>query len=142
MATGGVYRLAAMRALLTENATDGVGNLYSIIFSGTGGVLALIFYVLYAIALWKVFTKAGYPGILALIPIVNVIFLVKVAGMSGWFSLLYLIPVVGWIFHIVVSFKLGDRFGKGGLFSFFLLWLFSVIGFFILGFGSARYRRA
>ncbi|MEJ1088160.1 DUF5684 domain-containing protein [Microbacterium sp. Mu-80] len=131
-----------MHALLTENATDGVSSLYAIIFSGTGGVLALVFYVLYAVALWKVFTKAGYPGILALIPIVNVIFLVKVAGMSGWLALLYLIPVVGWIFHIVVSFKLGDRFGKGGAFSFFLLWLLSVIGFFILGFGSARYRRA
>jgi hypothetical protein len=35
---------------------------------------------------------------------------------------------------------LGQRFGKGGGFSFFLLWLFSAIGFLILGFGSAQYR--
>ncbi|UNK70221.1 DUF5684 domain-containing protein [Microbacterium sp. H1-D42] len=131
-----------MHVALTENATDAVNRMYELIFSGVGGVVALVFYVLYAVALWKVFSKAGYPGILALIPIVNVIFLVKVAGMSGWFSLLYLIPIVGWIFGIVVAFKLGDRFGKGGAFSFFLLWMFSVIGFFILGFGSARYQRA
>ena len=130
-----------MTVALTESATDAVSRMYELIFSGAGGLIALVFYVLYAVALWKVFSKAGYPGILALIPIVNVIFLVKVAGMSGWFSLLYLIPVVGWIFGIVVAFKLGGRFGKGGAFSFFLLWLFSVIGFFILGFGSARYQR-
>ena len=28
---------------------------------------------------------------------------------------------------------------SGGAFSFFLLWLFSVIGYLILGFGSATY---
>jgi hypothetical protein len=110
------------------------------VFSGTGGIVMLVIYILYAVALWKVFSKAGYPGILALIPIVNLVFLVKIAGMSGWFVLLYLIPVVNIIFAIVVAFKQGANFGKGGFFSFFLLWLFPIIGNFIIGFGSARYR--
>lgn len=111
------------------------------VFSGAGGVTIFVLYVLYAIALWKVFTKAGYPGILAIIPIVNVFFLVKIAGMSAWLTLLYLIPIVGWVFSIVVAIKEGRNFGKGGLFSFFLLWLIPIIGHFIIGFGSARYQR-
>ncbi|MGF3056062.1 DUF5684 domain-containing protein [Microbacterium sp. YY-01] len=117
-------------------------DIYAQVFSGTTSIFMLIFYVLLVIALWRVFTKAGYAGILALIPIVNVIFLVKIAGMSGWFALLYLIPIVGWVFSIVVAIKLGGRFGKGGVFSFFLLWLLPIIGYFIIGYGSARYSKA
>lgn len=102
----------------------------------------VVVYVLIAIALWKVFSKAGYPGILAIIPIVNMFVLVKVAGYSAWMGLLYFIPIVNFIFAIVVAFKLGARFGKGGAFSFFLLFLFSVIGYFIIGYGKAQYREA
>ncbi|MEV4736110.1 MULTISPECIES: DUF5684 domain-containing protein [unclassified Microbacterium] len=121
--------------------SNGISDLYASIFSGTTGLIALVFYVLVVIGLWKVFTKAGYPGILAIIPIVNVVFLVKIAGMSGWWALLYLIPVVGWILGIVVAIKLGERFGKGGVFSFFLLFLFPYIGYLILGFGESRYSK-
>lgn len=104
--------------------------------------LSVVIYVIYAITMWRVFTKAGHAGILALIPIVNWIFLVKIAGMSGWLALLYLIPIVNVIFAIVVAVKEGKNFGKGGFFSFFLLWLLPVIGHLIIGFGSATYRRA
>ena len=121
--------------------SNGISDLYASIFSGTTGLIALVFYVLVVIGLWKVFTKAGYPGILAIIPIVNVVFLVKIAGMSGWLALLYLIPIVGFIFGIVVAIKLGERFGKGGLFSFFLLFVLQYIGYLIIGFGSSRYRQ-
>lgn len=103
--------------------------------------VSILLYVIYAITMWKVFVKAGYPGILALIPIVNWVFLVKIAGMSGWFALLYLIPVVNVIFAIVVAIKEGRNFGKGGVFSFFLLWLFPFIGHLIIGFGSATYQK-
>ena len=105
------------------------------------GFFAIIWYVIVAIALWRVFSKAGYPGILAIIPIVNVFVLVKVSGYSAWMTLLYLIPIVNFIFGIVMAFRLGERFGKGGVFSFFLLWLIAPIGYLILGFGGADYRR-
>ena len=120
--------------------SNGISDLYASIFSGTTGLIALVFYVLVVIGLWKVFTKAGYPGILAIIPIVNVVFLVKIAGMSGWLALLYLTPIVGFIFGIIVAIKLGERFGKGGLFSFFLFFVFPYIGYLIIGFGESRYR--
>ncbi|MBP1325105.1 membrane-bound ClpP family serine protease [Leucobacter exalbidus] len=108
--------------------------------NGTSGIFALIVYVIVAIGLWKVFTKAGYPGILAIIPIVNMFVLVKVAGYSAWMTLLYIIPLVNIVFAIFVAIRTGERFGKGGLFSIVLLWLFPMIGYLILGFGSATYR--
>lgn len=119
-----------------------VPDFVSAFFSGTTSVIGIIFYVLLAIAWWKVFTKAGYPGILALIPIVNAIFLLRIAGMSGWWVLLYLVPIANVVLAIIVAVKVGDRFGKGGVFSFFLLFLIPFIGYFILGFGDSRYRKA
>lgn len=116
-------------------------NPLAVIFSGTYTVAMVVIYVLYVVALWRVFSKAGYPGILAIIPIVNIFLWVKVAGYSAWMTLLLLIPVVGWIFTIVLSVSVGHRFGKGGIWSFFLLWLFSIVGVYILGFGGARHTR-
>lgn len=107
----------------------------------TTGIFGIIWYVLVAIALWRVFSKAGWPGILAIIPIVNMFILVKIGGMSAWWGLLYFIPIVNVIFSIVVAVKVGRGFGKGGAFSFFLLWLIAFIGYFIIGFGSARYSK-
>lgn len=105
-------------------------------------VISLVLYVLWIVAMWKVFSKAGYWGILSIIPIVNIFILVKVGGMSAWLTLLYLIPVVGLIFSIVVAVKVGANFGRGGFFSFIWLWLIPFIGYYIIGYGAAQYRRA
>ncbi|WP_296193811.1 DUF5684 domain-containing protein [uncultured Microbacterium sp.] len=106
-----------------------------------GGVVGFIVYVLYVIALWKVFSKAGYPGFLAIIPIVNVFVLVKIAGFSAWFGLLYLIPIVNVIFHLILSLRVGKNFGHGAVFSVILLWWLSIIGFFIIGYGKDTYSK-
>ncbi|WP_314504856.1 DUF5684 domain-containing protein [uncultured Microbacterium sp.] len=116
-------------------------NLNESLFNVTTGILSFLWYVLIAIALWMVFKKAGWPGVLALIPIVNIVILVKIAGLSGWWSLLYLIPIVNVVFSIVVAIKLGAAFGKSAVWSFFLLWLIAFIGYFILGFGDATYSK-
>jgi hypothetical protein len=105
------------------------------------GVISLAWYILVAVALWKVFAKAGWPGILAIIPIVNIFILVKIAGFSAWLGLLYLIPIVNLVFSIIVALRVGRGFGKGGAFSVFFLWLFSFIGYFVIGFGSATYTK-
>ena len=109
-------------------------------FSGWG-VVGIVFYVLVVVALWKVFSKAGWPGILAIIPIVNLFILVKIGGMSAWLGLLYLIPIVNIIFSLVVAIRVGRGFGHGAVWSFFMLWILSVIGFFILGFGRSTYTK-
>lgn len=108
--------------------------------SATNSLLALAVYVLMVVALWRVFTKAGYPGWLAIIPIVNVVFLTKIAGFSGWFALLYIIPIVGFVFHIIVAIRVGRAFGHGWFFSVVLLGFFYVIGYLILGFSGDKYR--
>lgn len=121
---------------------NGIPDLFGAIFSGGTGLIGLVFYILVAVGLWKVFTKAGYAGIWAIIPIVNVVLLVRIAGMSAWFALLYLIPIVNFVFYIIVAFKIGARFNRSGVFSFFLLVLFPYIGYLILGFGDSRYSKA
>ena len=99
----------------------------------------LIGYILTVIALWPVFRKAGKPGWGALIPIYNSYLLVKIAGLHGATILLYLIPIVNFVFSIIVAVKVAAAFGKGGAFGFFLLWLLALIGYLIIGYGSARY---
>jgi hypothetical protein len=69
------------------------------------------------------------------------VILVKIAGYSAWLTLLLLIPIVNLVFSIMVALRVGRGFGKGGAWSFFLLWLISVIGYFILGFGKATYSK-
>lgn len=105
-------------------------------------LVGVVVYVIVVIALWRVFTKAGYAGWLAIIPIVNTFVLVKIAGFSAWMGLLYLIPIVNIILHIIVSLRVGKGFGKDAVFSVFLLWLLSAIGYLMLGFGAATYDRA
>ena len=107
----------------------------------TTSIFGLVIYVIVVVALWRVFAKAGWPGILAIIPIVNMFILVKIAGYSAWLGLLYFIPIANVVLAIIVAIKVGERFGKGGAFSFFLLFLFPFIGYLILGFGDARYAK-
>lgn len=107
---------------------------------GTGGTLVgFAIYIVFVVALWKVFTKAGRPGILSIIPIVNLFVLVSIAGFSKWLGLLYLIPVVGFVFNFFVALRLGRGFGTSTVFAVVLLWIFPPIGMLIVGFGDARY---
>lgn len=106
-----------------------------------GTTVGIAYYILLAVAMWKVFAKADYPGILALIPIVNWFILVKIAGFSGWLGLLGLIPIVNIVFALIVAVRVGRAFGHGALFSVFLLWLIAPIGYFIVGFSNDRYVR-
>jgi len=102
-------------------------------------VIGLIVAVIAIIALWRVFSKAGRPGWAAIIPIYNIYTLVKVSGNSGWFTLLYFIPIVNIIIAVIVALGVAKNFGKSGVFGVVGLFLFSVIGYLILGFGSAQY---
>ncbi len=105
-----------------------------------GGLIGgLVGYILTVIALWPVFTKAGKPGWGAIIPIYNTYLLIKIAGHHGATILLYLIPIVNIVWGIIIAVGVGRAFGKGGAFSFFLLWLLSIIGYFIVGYGSSTY---
>jgi len=103
-------------------------------------IFVLILYALMIIAGWKVFVKAGKPGWAIIIPIYNVIVLCQIAGKPGWWFILYCIPIVNIIIAIIVAVNLAKAFGKSGAFGFFLLFLFYIIGLFILGYGKAQYQ--
>lgn len=76
-----------------------------------GALIGLIIVVLTVIAYWKIFVKAGRPGILSLIPIVNGIVLYSIAGCIKYIisSILLLIAamIVGAIFAADVAWVVG-----------------------------------
>ena len=103
---------------------------------------SLIGYLIVGFALGKVFQKAGEPFWYGFVPILNAITLVRIVGFSAWTVLLYLIPIVGFVFHIAVAMRLGKAFAKPTFYSVVLLWLFSIIGYLMIGFDDSRYDRA
>ena len=107
--------------------------------STVNSVVGLVIALIGIVGLWLVFTKAGRPGWGAIIPIYNIYLLVKVAGRPGWWVVLYLIPIVNIVVHAFVAMDVARNFGKSKVFGIVGLWLFSVIGFLILGVGDARY---
>jgi hypothetical protein len=102
-------------------------------------IIYLAILVLMIVSMWKVYTKAGQYGWAAIIPIYNIYVLCKIGGRPGWWTVLYLIPIVNLVISIIVSLDVAKAFGKSGVFGFFGLWLFGIIGFPMLAFGSARY---
>jgi uncharacterized membrane protein YhaH (DUF805 family) len=99
----------------------------------------LAFTILMIAAWWKIFSKAGQPGLAAIIPIYNWIVWCKIVGRPWWWILLLLIPFVNLIILIILMIDLAKSFGKGVGFGIGLI-LLAVIFFPILGFGSAQYQ--
>jgi hypothetical protein len=102
-------------------------------------LLYAVFIVVYLVAAWIVYTKAGEEGWKALIPIYNVWVLLKIVGRPGWWLLLFLIPFVNFVIWIIVSIDLAKSFGKGTGFALGLIF-FAPIFYMILAFGDATYR--
>jgi hypothetical protein len=110
--------------------------------STTSWIIILAIALIGIIAMWRVFEKAKQPGWASIIPIYNIYVLLKIANRPGWWLLLYLIPFVNIITHAVVSVDIAKAFGKSSTFGIVGLWIFSAIGFLILGYGSATYKGA
>lgn len=121
----------------TVETTNSTG---SAIFSGVYLLIWLAIIVIAIIAYWKIFVKAGEAGWKSIIPIYNLYVLLKIVGRPGWWLLLYLIPFVNIVISIIVALDLAKVFGRSGVFGFFGLWLFSLIGYLILAFGSDTYK--
>lgn len=104
-------------------------------------LISLATVVLLIVAAWKVFAKAGEPGWAAVVPFYNTYVEFRIAGFNPWLFLLLLVPVVGAVLALVVSYKVGETFGKGPLFNILWMVVFPVVGWLILGFGDAQYRK-
>jgi hypothetical protein len=111
----------------------------SSLFSTGGG---LVGYALLVIGLWPTLVKAGLPGWGALIPLYNLYLICKLAGVSGFYVLLLFVPLIDLFVVIWLAFRVSSAFGHGFLMAFFGLFLFSPIGFWVIGYGGSTYRLA
>ncbi len=116
------------------------GGIFGLLFSGVYCVCWGLFAILVIVGLWKVYEKAGQPGWAAIIPIYNVYILTKIIGRPGWWVLLIFIPLVNVVVSIIMAIDLAKSFGKDAVYGILLLWLFSIVGYLILGFGDAQYQ--
>ena len=122
----------------------------------------VVWHILQAVADWKIFSKAGRPGILAFIPIVNIYVEYGICW-SKFMGLIYLVcvgitsyvsgvqepsstlttvsgvaSVAALALHIVQSIKLAKSFGKGVGYGILLI-LFGPLARLFLGLGDSRY---
>lgn len=139
----GVFNLLAqvqdaVPTAITYNTTP-VSTTSVAVFSGAWLLFYVIFLVLIIVAYWKIFVKAGEAGWKSIVPIWNIIILLKIIGRPWWWLLLMFIPFVNFVVAIVVAIDLGKAFGKDVVWSVFLLIIFSVVGYLILGLGDAKY---
>lgn len=127
------------------------------------GVVAIIWFILQIIGSWKLFKKAGKPGWLSLIPLVNIYteyaicwkggygILMIIAlivgnsisqqsaeGSSGMMAVVCIAVILAICLQIVESHKLAKAFGKGMGYTLLLI-LLDRLGRIMLGFGSAQY---
>ncbi|MCC6343955.1 MAG: signal peptidase I [Bryobacterales bacterium] len=109
-----------------------------VLFSGFFFLFLLAVIAVMIASVWKVFTKAGKPGWVAIVPIYNAVVLLEVAGRPLWWVVLLFIPVVSLVIWIIVAIDLAKSFGKSTGFALGLVFL-GFIFFPILGFGPARY---
>lgn len=110
-----------------------------------GGIIFLLILVLLfamplvaMIGMIKVFSKAGHPGWMAIIPGLNLYILVQIADKPMWLFILFFIPTVNIIPAILVPIEISKKFGKSILFAMGLCFL-PFVFYPILGFGSAEY---
>lgn len=111
--------------------------------AGTAGVIVsliqLVFIVLMAVSMWKIFVKAGKPGWASIIPIYNIVVWLEIIGRPVWWILLMFIPLVNFIIAIILVVDFAKAFGKSVLFAIFGLLIFPFVGFPMLAFGEAKY---
>ena len=120
--------------LIAQTYDNGGGGL----FSGAGLILWLALTVLYLVAGWKMFEKAGQAGWKWIIPIYNWYILLKIVGRPGWWLILWIIPIVNFVIWIIVMVDLSKSFGHGVGFAIGLI-ILPFIFMLIIGFGSDRY---
>lgn len=104
-----------------------------------GGLIGLVIgIVITGLALMGMFKKAGEPAWAAFVPLYNIIVLLRISGLSPWLVLLAFIPVVNIVLVVLLAINVAKVFGKGAGTA-VLIFFFSVIMYFVLSYGPARY---
>ncbi|WP_230467769.1 DUF5684 domain-containing protein [Lujinxingia vulgaris] len=103
-------------------------------------VISLALLLVMAVSMWKIFTKAGQPGWMSLIPVLNVIILVQITGKEMWWVILLFVPIANLVATVIISLALAEAFGKDALWGLGLIFL-PMIFLPMLAFGNAQYVR-
>jgi Family of unknown function (DUF5684) len=106
--------------------------------NGPAIIVAIAAALVYLVASWRIYTKAGEPGWTAIVPIVSTLYLLKIVGRPFWWFFILLIPFAGMVFGIVALHDLSPSFGHGSWFTTGLLFL-PFIFWPVLAFSGARY---
>ena len=117
--------------LLAQQQSNG-GN-------GLSTAISLTLAIIFIVAGWMIFSKAGRPGWAAIIPIYSTIVLLWIVGRPWWWIFLMMVPILNIIILFIVANDLSNAFGHGMGFTLGLIFL-APIFFLILAFGSSEYR--
>lgn len=101
-------------------------------------VVCMALCVVYAIAMWKVFVKAGRPGWACLVPFYGSYVLFDIGLGNGWLFLTCLIPFVNIYFLFKLYINIAHQFGYSTAFGIGLIFVTPVF-LCILGFGKSTY---
>lgn len=83
-------------------------------------------YVVTAIFLGKLFTKAGVPSWIAWVPFYNNWKLLEIGGQQGFWAVLAIIPIVNYVsivFMYIAMYHVGKKLGKDGVFVLLAIFL-------------------
>jgi hypothetical protein len=89
-------------------------------------ILSVIFYVVSAFLLSRIFNKAGVAGWKAWVPVYNGWILLELGGQQGFWAVLALIPVVNIVsavFMYIAMYHIGLKLGKEGAFVLLAIFL-------------------
>lgn len=111
-----------------------LGGLFFIVLA----LLAFGAFIAYIAGMWKVFEKAGQPGWGALVPILNILYMLDMADRETWWIILFFIPVINGLIFIVINIDIAKNFGKGPGYG-LAMWLLPFVFWPLLGFGDETY---
>ena len=127
---------------VTNAVPEELAEYFSIMLTSFAAFFALFFVVALFVGLamnWRIFKKAGYCGILSLIPIVNAFLFTKIIFGHAWMLFLYLIPGVNVILALIAPFRFARVFGRGFFFGIGTLF-FPTIFMAVAAFGDLDYQ--
>ena len=112
------------------------------LFGGVAFLFQVALMIVFIIANWKIFEKAGKPGWASLIPFYNIYVMCDIVWPNKAILpciLLCFVPIANVIYAIMLVFRLAKAFGKDMAFGFGLL-LLAPIFILILAFGDSKYQ--
>lgn len=101
-------------------------------------IVMLAISILTIVSMWKLFTKAEYPGWAAIVPFYNIWVLFEIVYGNGAKMFLLLIPFANFVFMIMLYIELAKCYGKDTGFGIGLVFL-SPIFLPMLAFGNNEY---